>query len=74
MNFREYIESLDAEKESVRGREIERIANACYVHISTVYRWVNGTVKVPKLKREKIAQVLNKKESELWPVKKMIKR
>ena len=49
----------------------DRIAEECGASTATVYRWLNGTTVPRKSDREKIANMLNRPVSELWPEKEL---
>lgn len=66
MVFSEYIESLP-ERSNPKTEVIHRIADACCVTVSTVYRWIGGSIQPDGLKRRTIAEILCRPESELFP-------
>ncbi|MDR1624136.1 MAG: XRE family transcriptional regulator [Tannerellaceae bacterium] len=65
MTFRDYINSLPNLKE----KELKKIAEVTCSHITTVYRWMNGTVDPPKVKQKIIADVTGLPIEDLFPHK-----
>ena len=65
MVFSEYFHSLPANS-SPRGELARRLATACHVDLSTVYRWAGGVVP-DALKREKVSEVVGIPVDELFP-------
>lgn len=61
------IQELYKEMSNTPFRLRDHIAKECGVAIATVYRWLNGTIVPRKSDREKIASILNRPVSELWP-------
>lgn len=66
MVFSEYINSLPG-RSNPKVDVIEKIASACFVNKSTVYRWASGEFVPDALKRRTIAQLLSIPEEELFP-------
>lgn len=63
MVFRDYIKSLPNQREET----IKKIAQITFTDVSTVYKWINGSVEPPILKKNIVANLLNKTVEELWP-------
>lgn len=63
MNFITYVNSIP----NARVDEIDMIAKLTMSSTSTVYRWLNGSVKVPPVKKKIIAEYYGKPIEELFP-------
>lgn len=61
------IQQLYKELSNTPLRLRDHIAKECGVAVATVYRWLNGTIVPRKSDREKIASILDRPVSELWP-------
>lgn len=57
MTFTDYIDSKSNVAISEKTLTINKIAEACVVDISTVYRWINGKCLPNPLKQQKIKEV-----------------
>ena len=57
MAFKDYISKLSDNRTTERTLVIEKIAQACGVDKSTVYRWANGVSTPDKLKMEKVSEI-----------------
>ncbi len=66
MVFSEYINGLPSRSNPKRD-VIRKIAEACLVNETSVYRWASGECRPDALKRQKISEVLRVPESELFP-------
>ena len=66
MVFSEYIDSLPG-RSNPKMDVINKIAEACFVNRSTVYRWASGDFIPDALKRKAISELLRIPESELFP-------
>ncbi len=66
MDLRDYILSLPDERTTARTLKIEEIAQACGVHPSTIYKWMNGNTRPDKLKMEKVSELTNIPVNELF--------
>ena len=60
--------NFERAKELVKGSVLKRsaIAEAMDVETATLTLYLNGHIPCPKLRAEKLAQVLNVPELELW--------
>lgn len=65
MVFSEYMKSLP----NVKVDTINKIAELTSSSVISVYRWINGTVEPPLVKKKLIADYLHKDVEELWPSK-----
>jgi hypothetical protein len=63
MTLRDYIGTLPNLKEE----ELKKIAEATCSHMTTVYRWVNGTIAPPKIKQRIIADITGLPIEDLFP-------
>ena len=63
MAFKDYVNSLP----NLREEKIKEIAEATCSHVNTVYRWMNGSITPPPLKREVISLVTGVSIDELFP-------
>ena len=66
MVFSEYIDSLPG-RSNPKMDVINKIAEACFVNRSTVYRCASGDFIPDALKRKTISELLRIPESELFP-------
>ncbi|MBQ8715859.1 MAG: helix-turn-helix transcriptional regulator [Prevotella sp.] len=66
MVFSEYINSLPG-RSNPKVDVINKIARACLVGRTTVYRWASGVYTPDALKRKTISEVLRIPEEELFP-------
>ncbi|SFO62432.1 transcriptional regulator [Prevotella sp. tf2-5] len=66
MVFSEYINSLPG-RSNPKVEVINKIASACLVDRSTVYRWASGDMVPDALKRKTISETLRIPEEELFP-------
>lgn len=65
MVFSEYMNSLP----NLKSETIERIARETFSTPATVYRWINGAIDPPMVKKRIVAKALGKEITELWPEK-----
>lgn len=63
MVFTEYMNSLP----NVKQDTINKLAEITSSSTMTVYRWINGSIKPPMVKKKIMAEFLNKKVEVLWP-------
>ncbi len=63
MVFNEYVNSLP----NVKQEMINKLAEITSSTTMTVYRWLNGSVNPPLVKKKIIAEYLKKDIEELWP-------
>lgn len=63
MVFNEYVNSLP----NVKQDTINKLAEITSSSTMTVYRWINGSVNPPMVKKKIIAEFLIKPIEELWP-------
>lgn len=63
MVFNEYVNSLP----NVKQDTINKLAEITSSSTMTVYRWINGSVNPPMVKKKIIAEFLIKPIVELWP-------
>lgn len=63
MVFTEYMNSLP----NVKQDTINKLAEITSSSTMTVYRWMNGSIKPPMVKKKIMAEFLNKKVEVLWP-------
>lgn len=63
MVFTEYVNSLP----NVKQETINKLAELTCSSTMTVYRWINGSIKPPMVKKKIMAEFLNKEIEELWP-------
>ena len=63
MVFTEYVNSLP----NVKQETINKLAELTCSSTMTVYRWINGSIKPPMVKKKIMAEFLNKEVEELWP-------
>jgi transcriptional regulator with XRE-family HTH domain len=59
ITFKEYVTDMPSEKTSERAIFIKKIAKACGVNESTVYRWLNNKAKPSLLAKQKISEITN---------------
>lgn len=69
MTFKYYIDNKSNVAVSEKALAIKRIADACIVDISTVYRWLNGKCLPDPLKMKKISEITNIPVEQLFPEK-----
>lgn len=62
MVFNEYVNSLP----NVKQDTINKLAEITSSSTMTVYRWINGSVNPPMVKKKIIAEFLIKPIEELW--------
>lgn len=72
MALKDYLLSLSDVRTTERTLMIERIASACGVHTSTVYKWMNGNSKPDKLKQEKISEIVGIPVNDLFKAKQYV--
>ena len=63
MVFSEYVNGLP----NVRIDTINKLAEITSSTTMTVYRWINGSINPPMVKKKIIANFLGKEIKELWP-------
>lgn len=63
MVFNEYVNSLP----NVKQETINKLAEITSSSTMTVYRWINGSINPPMVKKKIIAEFLIKPIEELWP-------
>lgn len=63
MVFNEYVNSLP----NVKQDTINKLAEITSSSTMTVYRWINGSINPPMVKKKIIAEFLIKPIEELWP-------
>lgn len=63
MVFNEYVNSLP----NVKQETINKLAELTSSSTMTVYRWINGSINPPMVKKKIIAEFLTKSIEELWP-------
>lgn len=63
MVFNEYVNSLP----NVKQETINKLAEITSSSTMTVYRWINGSINPPMVKKKIIAEFLTKPIEELWP-------
>ena len=63
MVFNEYVNRLP----NVKQEMINKLAEITSSTTMTVYRWLNGSVNPPLVKKKIIAEYLKKDIEELWP-------
>ena len=66
MALKDYISNLSEAKTTEKTLMLKRIATACGVNVSTVYRWANGASTPDKLKMEKISELTGLPVDELF--------
>lgn len=69
MTFKYYIDNKSNVAISEKALEIKRIAEACMVDISTVYRWLNGKCLPDPLKMQKLSEITGISVEQLFPDK-----
>lgn len=68
MDIKEYFDNLDKKAVSPRTEFVEQIMKACHVESrSTVYRWLNGSVRPGRLEQEKISEITGIPVKDLFP-------
>lgn len=63
MVFNEYVNSLP----NVKQETINKLAEITSSSTMTVYRWINGSINPPMVKKKIIAEFLKKPIEILWP-------
>lgn len=67
MDFVQYVNSLP----DLKVEEIKKIAEVTSSSTASVYRWLNGSVEIPTIKKKAIADYYNKSIEELFPPSKI---
>lgn len=67
MTLKDYVLSKSPHSTTERGETVKKIAEACKVDISTVYRWAKGKANPDALKMEKISELTGISSKELFP-------
>ena len=66
MDFVQYVNTLP----DLKVEEIKKIAEITSSSTASVYRWLNGTVEIPPIKKKVISDYYGKPIEELFPPQK----
>lgn len=67
MTFKDYASSLSDVVLSERSLFVKKVAEACMVDVSTVYRWIQGKMVPDQLKQQKISEITGIQVDNLFP-------